>query len=54
VAGTVEVTIGAEYRKLLVGESVHLPPEKQMVIRNGNDAPVVIIQIKTSNETITE
>jgi mannose-1-phosphate guanylyltransferase/mannose-6-phosphate isomerase len=54
VAGTAEVTIGAEYRKLLVGESVHLPPEKQMVIRNGNDAPVVIIQIKTSNETITE
>jgi mannose-6-phosphate isomerase-like protein (cupin superfamily) len=53
VAGTAGVMLGAEYRKLQAGESMQLPPEKQMVIRNDNDEPLVIIQIKTSDATIT-
>ena len=54
VAGTAGVTIDMEHRKLQTGDSLHLPPGKQMIIRNDTDEPLVIIQIKTSRETMTE
>lgn len=54
VAGTAGVTIDTEHRRLPTGEPLHLPPGKQMVIRNDHDEPLVIIQIKTSDITIME
>lgn len=48
VAGLASATVGPEHRTLRAGESLHLGPEKQAVMKNGNHDPLVMIQITTT------
>ena len=52
VGGQASATVGPEFLTLQAGESLYLAPEKQAVIENDNNDPLVMIQITTAAEMV--